>query len=262
MIPLFAAATSISLLGTVAITHVLVAVGSYLLARFTGKSLPANPAAGVNLAAPAHIAGLDALLPLLRAIEAANGPLILHEAQWLTNLVNQHGGVGPLLENAFTQVLEARLADPNTRAPLLSQIATASGVTPRQLLNALEGKPTDAPGGAASPAVTVGLIGIAIVLALCGSTQAAGPGPAHWHADMKAPQQFYPAEISLCDSPLMRNAAGQLVKYECPCLQQTQTASQALAPAAVYYVPQASAPRKRAVFAPFRFVGRLFGRGC
>jgi hypothetical protein len=181
MFPLFAV-TSGSVVAALAATHVLTGFVAWLATRLTSKSAAAaNPAAGINLTAPAHSASLNALMPLFQAIEKFNGPMILQEAQALYSLVQHYGGFAPLLDSAFNAWLEDRLK--NDKAAILSQIATASGVTPRQLADALEGKTS-----------TTAIVPI-IALALClfAGSSAVAAYPSHVNADVIAPQRFYGA---------------------------------------------------------------------
>jgi len=237
-VPLFAAVTMTGLAAG-AVSHLVTAIVSVLATRWLMPGPPApNPADGINLAIPAKSASLDSLVSFFRAIESANGPKILDEARFLSQFIAQEGGFAAMLDEAFDQILEARLANPATKAPLLSQIAAAHGVTARQLLDALEGKQpaASAPATSSAPSSSAALIGLLVCLA--GSSCFAGDHYSQsWGADVKAPQNFYGHDNSpRIDEPLMRDGRGQLRKFEIVALDG------------------------RVVRAPFRFLGRLSGR--
>ncbi len=138
MSPLFAVSLSLGTGLGLALSHALAGIVSGLVVKLVSPGTPAPATPAIDLAVPAHLAGLEKLVPFLRALEAANGPLILKEAGFVSSLVKQYGGFAVVLNDAFDQILETRLAAGD--AKLLMQVAQASGVDPRVLLDALEGK--------------------------------------------------------------------------------------------------------------------------
>jgi hypothetical protein len=241
-------------------------------------------ATNLNIAAKAESAGLGWLVPLLKALETANGPLIQVEARFLHRLVEQQGGFAKLLEEAADQILEARLA--SGRATYLVRFATDAGITPRELLDELEGKPQAPTSPVSLPAAAT----VALLLCLCltGSATAAYPlgpnfaaGPGHWNADVHAPQAFYPTELNLVAEPRER-IVGTVVGGDGRVIERRVSAvyapdgscTQCVNGQPVYYGNQPvafwdrTAPRRWAA-APYRWfanrrfrpLARLFGRG-
>jgi len=143
----------------------LAALATYLLMRKGGPTLPSGQST-ID-----HTSGAGVFTGMLKALEAANGQAILSEATIVSGLIRAQGGVAPLLDDLFNKLLEARLADPATKAPLLTKIATDHGVAPRALLDALEGKP---PSTAPVAAAVASLVGLALIL-FCSTANARGP---------------------------------------------------------------------------------------
>ena len=165
---------------------------------------PSGPSTGLNLAAPVQAAGLTWLVPLFKALETFNAPLIQTEARFVHRLIEQQGGVAKLISDSLDQLLESRLAA--GRAKYLMQLAADAGITPRELLDAIEGKPEASPAQTVpAPAVATAVLALLFCLFSFGSTQAADFSTSHWNADVRAPAVFYPTEIILPVDPFVRD---------------------------------------------------------
>jgi hypothetical protein len=198
---------AVGVLSVLALPVLAIVVGVMLYRRAKGQ----QPGTVITIPGLHKQVDLGIFSGLVAAARSGDRTAVLREVQLLGIRAGDAGGLEALIEKFIYDQLELKLKTPGARTDALNGIADLLGVSPRQLLDLVEGKAADvradgqtAPASVPVKAVAAPVIAILLCLACAGGAWAAPP--------LTSPQRFYPAEAEpVVDPPTFyRPAPGAL----------------------------------------------------